>query len=112
MAQELGIGILTKLGVQVFTASSDDLTVTDDPMKVAMRQIAGTFSQLEKARLVAKLKAARERRKAKTGKCEGRKGYAETVPETCACQASARRWDVVPQDLGGACRTRPRHWQR
>jgi hypothetical protein len=29
-------------------------TVTDDPMKVAMRQIAGTFAQLEKARLVAK----------------------------------------------------------
>ncbi len=37
-------------------------------MKVAFRQIAGTFAQLEKARLVAKLKAARERKKAETGK--------------------------------------------
>jgi hypothetical protein len=31
----------------------DDLSETNDPMKVAMRQIAGTFAQLEKARLVA-----------------------------------------------------------
>jgi DNA invertase Pin-like site-specific DNA recombinase len=53
-------------------------------MKVAMRQIAGAFSQLEKARLVAKLKAAREQRKEKYGKCEGRKSYAEAMPETVA----------------------------
>jgi hypothetical protein len=49
-------------GVRVLTAGGDDLTVTDDPFKVAMRQIAGTFAQLEKARLVAKLRGARERR--------------------------------------------------
>jgi len=36
-----------------------------------MRQIAGTFAQLEKARLVAKV--ARDRKRAATGKCEGRK---------------------------------------
>jgi hypothetical protein len=34
---------------------------TDDPFKLAMRQIAGAFAQLEKARLVGKLRAARER---------------------------------------------------
>src|SRR5215472_16749932 len=60
VAQELGVVALIKLGMRVLTATGDDLTNTDDPMKVAMRQIAGAFSQLEKARLVAKLKAARE----------------------------------------------------
>jgi DNA invertase Pin-like site-specific DNA recombinase len=84
MAQELGIGVLVKLGMRVLTASGDDLTVTDDPMKVAMRQIAGTFAQLEKARLVAKLKAARDRKRAETGKCGGRKSYAEARPDTVA----------------------------
>jgi DNA invertase Pin-like site-specific DNA recombinase len=84
MAQELGIGLLTKLGMRVVTANGDDLTVTDDPMKVAMRQIAGSFSQLEKARLVAKLKAARDRKREANGKCEGRKSYAEAMPETVA----------------------------
>src|SRR6516164_1253989 len=49
MAQELGIGVLIKLGVRVLTANGDDMTETDDHMKVAMRQIAGTFAQLEGA---------------------------------------------------------------
>jgi DNA invertase Pin-like site-specific DNA recombinase len=84
MAQELGIGVLTKLGMRVLAANGDDLTETDDPMKVAMRQIAGAFSQLEKARLVAKLRAARERKREANGKCEGRKSYAEGMPETVA----------------------------
>jgi hypothetical protein len=97
-----------RLGVQVFAANGDDLTVTDDPMKVTMRQIASAFSELEKARLVAKLKASRERRKAmaKTGKCEGRKGYAETMPGDCSARQSNCK------DLGDARRARPRHWQR
>ncbi len=84
MAQELGIGVLIKLGMRVLTANGDDLTETNDPMKVAMRQIAGSFAQLEKARLVAKLKAARDKKREHTGKCEGRKGYAEAMPETIA----------------------------
>ncbi|WP_271613495.1 hypothetical protein [Bradyrhizobium sp. CCBAU 51627] len=44
-------------GVRVLTCSGDDLTETSDPFKIAMRQIAGVFAQLEKARLVAKLNA-------------------------------------------------------
>jgi DNA invertase Pin-like site-specific DNA recombinase len=80
VAQELGVVALIKLGMRVLTATGDDLTNTDDPMKVAMRQIAGAFSQLEKARLVAKLKAAREAQ----GKLGGRRGYAEAMPETVA----------------------------
>src|SRR5687767_13369541 len=42
-----------------------------------MRQIAGVFAQLEKARLVGKLKAARDRKRAAGAKVEGRKSYAE-----------------------------------
>ena len=39
------------------------------------------FSQFEKTSLVAKLKAARDRKKAVTGKCGGRKTYAEARPD-------------------------------
>jgi DNA invertase Pin-like site-specific DNA recombinase len=91
MAQELGLGLLVKLGMCVLTTNGDDLTVTDDHMKVAMRQIAGTFAQLEKARLVAKLKAARDRKREAVGKCEGRKSYAEAVPETVALAKELHR---------------------
>lgn len=75
--QEAGIIALIERGVRVLTSSGDDLTATEDPFKVAMRQIAGVFAQLEKARLVGKLKVARERRRAMGVKVEGRKSYAE-----------------------------------
>ena len=92
MTQELGILSLIKLGVRVITATGDDLTDTSDPMKKAMRQIAGAFAELEKARLVAKLRGARERKRATSGrvtkegkgKCEGRKTLAERSPELIA----------------------------
>lgn len=77
IVQEAGIIALIARGVRVVTASGDDLTATDDPFKVAMRQIAGVFAQLEKARLVGKLKAARDRKRATGTKVEGRKSYAE-----------------------------------
>ncbi|MHC2466710.1 recombinase family protein [Bradyrhizobium embrapense] len=77
IVQEAGIIALIERGVRVLTSSGDDLTETNDPFKVAMRQIAGVFAQLEKARLVGKLKAARDRKRAAGAKVEGRKSYAE-----------------------------------
>ena len=40
-----------------------------------MRQIAGAFAEYEKARLVSKLRHARERVRQEKGKCEGRKPH-------------------------------------
>lgn len=84
ITQELGIIALVERGVRVLTASGDDLTETSDPFKVAMRQIAGAFAQLEKARLVSKLRVARERKRATGAKVEGRKSHAEMSPEMVA----------------------------
>jgi DNA invertase Pin-like site-specific DNA recombinase len=56
-----------------------------------MRQIAGSFAQYEKARLVAKLKAARDRRRAEQGKCDGRKSHAEIRPDVVARVKQLRR---------------------
>jgi DNA invertase Pin-like site-specific DNA recombinase len=77
MTQELGILSLVRRGVRVLTAAGDDLTDTDDDMRVAIRQVMGAFAELEKKRLVKKLRGARERKKAETGKCEGNKSFAE-----------------------------------
>jgi len=81
MTQELGILALIRRGVRVLTANGDDLTDSTDPSRKMMRQIAGAFHEYEKARLVAKLKAARDRKRAAVGKCEGRKSWAEINPE-------------------------------
>ena len=81
MTQELGILALIQRDVRVSTANGDDLTDSSDPSRKLMRQIAGAFHAYEKARLVAKLKAARDRKRADAGKCEGRKSWAEINPE-------------------------------
>jgi DNA invertase Pin-like site-specific DNA recombinase len=84
LTQEAGIALLVGLGVRVLTANGDDLTDSDDEFRVAMRQIMGVFSQLEKTRLVKKLKGARQRKKALTGRCEGRRPIAQLQPEATA----------------------------
>lgn len=82
--QEAGIIALIERGVRVFTASGDDLTATEDPFKVAMRQIAGVFAQLEKAQLVVMLKAARDQKRATGRNVEGRKNLRRSTRETMA----------------------------
>jgi DNA invertase Pin-like site-specific DNA recombinase len=81
MTQELGILTLIRRSVRVLTANGDDLTDSTDPSRKMMRQIAGAFHEYEKARLVAKLRVARERTREAKGKCEGRKSWAEANPE-------------------------------
>ena len=79
IAQELGVLLLQKRGVTVIASNGDNLTETDDPAKVMMRQVAAAFAQYEKARLVSKLKGARDRKRASTGRCEGRKPVPDAV---------------------------------
>ena len=81
LAQELGVLIMARRGVRVVTAGGEDLTGTGDPAKVMMRQVAGAFAEYEKARLVLKLKGARDRASERLGRrVEGRKGHRETSP--------------------------------
>jgi DNA invertase Pin-like site-specific DNA recombinase len=91
LTQELGILALINRGVRVLTANGDDLTDSSDPSRVMMRQIAGAFHQYEKARLVAKLKAARERKRAGGVKVEGRKSWSEINPEMVQAAKRLRR---------------------
>ncbi len=84
MTQESGVALLVQLGVRVLTSHGDDLTDSDDEFRVAIRQILGVFSQLERTRLVKKLKVARDRKRETRTKVEGRKGLYETKPELVA----------------------------
>lgn len=95
LTQELGIVALAARGVTVWSARGEmNLTETDDEYKVAMRQIAAVFAELEKKRLVKKLKAARDRKKAETGKCGGRQSYVERNAEMVALAKKLHRYPV------------------
>lgn len=81
MVQEVGYMMLKKAGIALIAADSPSAFLDDSPTATMVRQILGAVAQFEKAALVAKLKAARSRKRAKTGKCGGRKSLAELRPD-------------------------------
>jgi len=91
--QLAGHDYLKGLGVVLIPASAPDFFLEDTPTAVLVRQVLGAIAQFEKATIVAKLKAARDRKREKVGKCEGRKSYAEANPQLVdlAKQLSKRR---------------------
>lgn len=77
MVSEVILGQFRDLGVSVIAADSGvDLTTgDDDPTRTLIRQVLGAVSQFEKSVIVLKLRAARERTKRQSGRCEGRKPF-------------------------------------
>lgn len=81
MVQETIIGDLRKRGFDLVSVSEPDL-LQNDPTRILMRQIFGAIAQYEKAMIVAKLRGARQRMKAQTGRCEGQKPFGHFEGET------------------------------
>jgi DNA invertase Pin-like site-specific DNA recombinase len=74
MVQESILADFSNKRLELVSVAEPDLD-NDDPTRVLMRQMLGAFHQYEKAMIVAKLRGARQRKKAKEGRCEGRKRY-------------------------------------
>ena len=81
LVQETLLASLIRLGVRVVDASGTDLTDQSDPSRVLIRQVLGAVAQHDRACLVAKLRAARQRKRSATGRCEGRMPYGTRVGE-------------------------------
>lgn len=82
MVQEAGFAYLQRLGIKLISAASPEAFLSDTPSAVLMRQMFGAISQFERAATIAKLKGARDRKRATGVKVEGRKSYAQAVPAT------------------------------
>jgi DNA invertase Pin-like site-specific DNA recombinase len=89
--QLTGHDFLKELGVSLIPATAPDFFTEDTPTAVLVRQVLGAIAQFEKTSLVAKLRAARDRKRIATGKCGGRKSYAEVRPETVALARELQR---------------------
>jgi len=94
IVQETGWRYLRDAGINLIAADSPESFLNDTPTAVMIRQVQGAFSQFEKAMLVAKLKGARDRKKAETGKCGGRKSYAERDPKMVALAKKLARYTL------------------
>lgn len=116
MVQETIIGDLRKRDFELISVSEPDL-LQNDPTRTLMRQIFGAIAQYEKAMIVAKLRGARQRMKAKEGRCEGRKPYGfyegerEIVERMKALKAQGLGFDRIAAQMnseGITTRTRGR----
>ena len=82
MVQLAGHDMLKARGVTLIAASAPMHFVEDTPTAVLVRQVLGAVAEFEKTTLVAKLAAARRRKRQATGrKVEGRKSHAEARPD-------------------------------
>jgi DNA invertase Pin-like site-specific DNA recombinase len=106
--QLAGHDFLKNLGVSLVPASAPDFFLADTPTAVLVRQVLGAIAQFEKASLVAKLKAARDRKIAAGEKCGGRKTYAERQPELVAAahELSAQRPRLSLREISAALAVR------
>jgi len=84
MVQEVGYVRLRELGITLIAVDSPNSFVDDTPTAVLIRQVFGAVAQFDKAMTVAKLKGARDRKRATGVKVEGRKNYLERDPEMVA----------------------------
>lgn len=79
MVSEVLLAECRKRNLKVYAADQgaliDMATNGGDPTRVLIRQILGALSQWEKSMLVSKLRSARDRKKAATGRCEGKKPF-------------------------------------
>jgi DNA invertase Pin-like site-specific DNA recombinase len=81
------------MGVRVVEAEGGtDLTEgnADNPTAVLIRQVLGAVAEFEKSALVSKLRGARNRRRAREGRCEGIKPFGEK-PDEAETVALAKR---------------------
>lgn len=71
--QLAGHALLKSHGIELVPVDAPDHFRDETPTAAMVRSILGAVSQFEKEALVSKLRKARERMKATTGRCEGRK---------------------------------------
>ncbi len=74
MVQETIIADLKRNGFELVSVAEPDL-MANDPTRKLLRQMMGALAEYDKSQIVLKLRGARNRKREKEGRCEGRKPY-------------------------------------
>jgi DNA invertase Pin-like site-specific DNA recombinase len=88
MVQEVGWAMLRDMGVSLIAVDSPQAFLDDGPTARLIRQILGAVAEFDKAMTVAKLRGARDRKRATGVKVEGRLSHAQERPEVVAMAKS------------------------
>ncbi len=85
MVQETIVADMERSGYTLFSTCEPDLC-SQDPSRVLVRHVFGAIAQYEKAMLVLKLRGARQRKKARGERGDGRHAYGEKPEEQATLQ--------------------------
>jgi DNA invertase Pin-like site-specific DNA recombinase len=116
MIQEHIIQDLQRRGITLVSVAEPDLC-SDDPTWKLMRQIMGAIAEYDKSMVVLKLRGARERMRARGGRCEGAKpfgtrpGEAEVLATIRTLRAAGRSFQAIAGTLD-AQGVRPRRGEQ
>ena len=116
MIQESIVADMKRNGFEIVSVSEPDMC-SDDPSRVLIRQILGAFAQYERAMIVQKLRGARQRIRAKVGRCEGRKPYgtrpgeAEVIERMKKLRQQGMAVDTIAETLNAEA-VKPRAGQK
>jgi site-specific DNA recombinase len=113
--QEGTIRLLKEKGFELISVAEPTLC-GDDMYRVAMRQMMGVFAELDRKSIVLKLRVARQRKKDKTGRCEGRMPYGfregeqQIIDRIKREHAQGKDYEQIARDLNNE-QIRPRTGQ-
>jgi DNA invertase Pin-like site-specific DNA recombinase len=100
---ETGFRRLCEAGITLIAADAPNSFLDDTPTSVFIRQVLAAVQQLDRTMTVAKLRGARQRKRATGVKVDGRKSYAEKVPLAVAraktLRASGMTLKAVTQQM-------------
>jgi len=107
MVQEHIIQDMQRRGITLISVAEPDLC-SDDPTRKLLRQIMGAIAEYDKSMVVLKLRGARQRKRAKEGRCEGAKPYgtlpgeAETLKRIQEIRAEGKSFQSIAEALNAA----------
>jgi DNA invertase Pin-like site-specific DNA recombinase len=103
IVSELVLAECAKLKIPVYAADrgtmEDQASTGADPTRKLIRQIMGAVSEWEKSVIVKKLRAARDRKRARGERCEGQRPYGDLPGEDHICD-QMRVWRVDGESYG------------
>ena len=98
--QEYILRDLKQRGVTLVSVHEQD--IDSNPERILFRQIMGAIAQYDKTMVVLKLRGARQRKKAETGRCEGLKPFGD-VPGESETRNRIRAMRKSGSTLQGIC---------
>lgn len=102
--QLAGHAMLKARGIELIPVDAPTYFTDPSPTAELVRQILGAVAQFEKAALVAKLKHARDAKRAATGRCEGRK---PTDPFVVSQAKQLRKEGMTLRDISNTVEASP-----